>query len=101
MCWRVCPRRCRRSPESLPSSQTVAVWLRSPILPSEQVIPVVRLAAWLIWGWTCLTVAVRIAVYVLDALTRGAGWVRSLQEISGWVTVPLCGGRWMRRWLVS
>ncbi len=76
-------------PSSWPSRLVVEVWLRSPLLPLEWLVPTTRVVAWLVWGWTCLTVLARIALDVLDGLTRGAAWVRSLRAASNWLTLPL------------
>ena len=75
-------------PESWPSWLMIEVWLRSPMLPTEWLIPLVQVVAWLVWGWTCLTVVLRVVVRALEVITRGAAWVQSLRVASDWLTVP-------------
>ena len=58
-------------------------------LPLQWLISGVGLMAWIVWGWTCLFVILRIALNVLDAATRGAAWVDSLRKASDWLTLPI------------
>jgi hypothetical protein len=54
----------------LPTLISVEVWLRSPMLAVDAVLPTVRLLAWLAWGWTCATVLLRVGVNALDLATK-------------------------------
>src|SRR5262249_26697941 len=75
-------------PSAWPNWSTIEVWLNSPILPTEWMIPLVGGVAWVLWGWTCVFVVLRTALTVLDSATRGALWVRSLHNPSNWLMIP-------------
>ena len=60
-------------PSALPTWSTIEVWLGSAILPTEWLIPAVGLAAWVLWGWTCVFVLLRVTLNALEGLTRPPG----------------------------
>jgi nucleoid-associated protein YgaU/DNA-binding SARP family transcriptional activator len=72
----------------LPSSQVFEIWLRSPSLALDALLPSVRLLAWVVWAWTCAYVVIRVVLRVLEWLTRGAAWVHSLRSASNWLMIP-------------
>jgi nucleoid-associated protein YgaU len=76
-------------PTALPTWISVEVWLRSPALGIDVALPAARFLAWLMWGWTCATVLLRVGVNALELATNGATWVRSFRLASDWLTLPL------------
>src|SRR5438270_5863265 len=71
----------------LPSSQVLGIWLRSPSLALDTLVPPVRLLAWVVWGWTCAYVVIRVVLSVLEWVTRGARWVHALRSASNWLLI--------------
>ncbi|MCC6177465.1 MAG: LysM peptidoglycan-binding domain-containing protein [Chloroflexi bacterium] len=78
-----------RLPAELPNRVIIASTLNGSYLPPEAVAYVVTTAAWMIWGWLTLSLALRLIVLGAEAIAYGAAWVRALRLISDRVTLPV------------
>jgi LysM repeat protein len=78
------------SPVRLPTGLELELLLRSP--SAEQVGSVLvaaSWAAWLLWAWLVVTVALRVFVVLCEHAVVGAAWVGSLRAVSDRLTLPL------------
>lgn len=78
-----------RLPAELPNRVIIASTLNGSYLPPEAVAYVVTTAAWMIWGWLTLSLALRLIVLGAEVIAYGAAWVRALRLISDRVTLPV------------
>lgn len=78
-----------RLPAELPNRVIIASTLNGSYLPPEVVAYVVTTAAWMIWGWLTLSLALRLVVLGAEVIAYGAAWVRALRLISDRVTLPV------------
>jgi hypothetical protein len=67
----------------------VGTLLRGSDLPASTIGYVIVDAAWLVWGWLVLSLALRVAVHLADGAARGAQWVAALRHFSDAITLPL------------
>lgn len=77
-----------RLPAQLPSFESVGLVLRGSYLPLEAVSYLFNSAAWLLWFWIVLSLALRVLAVCADELTSGAAWARALRGFSDLTTLP-------------
>jgi len=75
-------------PDHLPSWNVIQVWLNSPLVGIEVLLPVALSIGWLVWALTAASIALQVLVDLLDAATRGAAWVGSLRLATSWLVIP-------------
>uniref|UniRef100_UPI0025C613B5 hypothetical protein n=1 Tax=Luteitalea sp. TaxID=2004800 RepID=UPI0025C613B5 len=61
-----------RLPAELPNRVIIASTLNGSYLPPEAVAYVVTTAAWMIWGWLTLSLALRLIVLGAEVIAYGA-----------------------------
>ena len=76
-------------PAELPSIAVLTGTLNGSYVPPAAVAYVVMTAAWALWGWLALSVALRLLVVGAEIIAHGASWVRALRLISDLVTLPI------------
>lgn len=76
-------------PPRLPSWSVTTATLRGSSLPLGVLGYVLMMAAWAVWFWIVASLLLRLVVAGADAVSGGAGWVRTLRTISDRVTLPI------------
>src|SRR5690349_14751916 len=76
-------------PSALPNRAALTTTLSGSYVPPEAVVYVVVTAAWVLWAWLSLSVALRLVVLGAEAVAQGAAWVGALRLISDHATLPI------------
>ncbi|MBI4496660.1 MAG: LysM peptidoglycan-binding domain-containing protein [Chloroflexi bacterium] len=76
-------------PSELPSWDLVVITLRGSSVPYEALAYVFTTAAWAVWLWIVVSMALRVVVASADALTHGAAWMAPLRAVSDHITLPV------------
>jgi hypothetical protein len=79
-------------PTGWPALAAVERWLLTPTSVEgglADLVPLLKLVGWLIWGITAWSVVLELAIGLADAATGGARWVHALRRGSHWCTLPV------------
>ena len=71
-------------PDQFPTWNAIQLWLNSPLTASVQLLPIALDVSWIVWGLTAASIGLQVLVDLLEAVTRGATWVRSLRFATNW-----------------
>lgn len=78
-----------RPPAAFPDPGAIRTALTSTNPDLSGALPWCLLGAWLLWLWLLASVALQVAVALLDVVTRGAAWVRVLRPFVDACTATL------------
>src|SRR5689334_1918419 len=76
-------------PAEMPTIAAVTSMLHGAYVSPAVVVYLVTTAAWMLWAWLALSIALRLLVVGMEIVGRGAAWVQAIRLVSDHVTLPI------------
>jgi two-component SAPR family response regulator/LysM repeat protein len=78
-----------RLPSEPPRPEDVLAVLSGTSLPADGLVLILADLAWLVWGWTALSLLFELLVLSIEVVARGQAWVGALRRLVDRLSMPL------------